>query len=357
MVSRISSYFFFILLLCAVVASIFIFFPFLTPIILGVAASVIIYPVYRGLSRVFRVKPGASAIRTNLAAFITVLLLIVVIVVPLFFIISKMYVEVQSLYATLTDESNRATFITDLNNLSKTISDKLFNVFPAYSFDSFNITEYLKDILMWVFSNLDKIFKGIVAIAAYVFVFILATFYFLRDGAMIKRKFVSWSPLLDKYDEYITTTLKKAVLSVFGGTIVASVLQGLSTGLAFLVFGIPAPVVWGVLASFAAFVPGVGTSLVIVPGIIYLIIIGNYYYALGLAICGAVFINLIDNVLSPHLVNKGVHIHPFLILISVLGGLSMFGPVGFVLGPLILALLFALLEIYRTSFTDIEKGE
>jgi predicted PurR-regulated permease PerM len=181
-------------------------------------------------------------------------------------------------------------------------------------------------------------------------------FYFMRDGAYIKRKFVSWSPLLDKYDEYITSTLKRAILSVFGGTVVVAVIQGILTGIGFLIFDIPAPAVWGAVAAIAAFIPGIGTSLVIVPGIIYLLIAGNTTYAIGLAIWGIVAVGLIDNILGPHLVNKGVHIHPFLILVSVLGGLSTFGPIGFILGPLVLALLFALLEVYRTSFTDISEG-
>ena len=358
MISRVSSYFFFVLLLCAVVASIFIFMPFLTPIILGIAASVVAYPIYRKLSQIFGVgKPGVSAVRTNLAAFLTVIILIVVVIVPLFFLISKIYTEVQSLYSILIDESGRSAIIQSLNSLSQRLSDIFFNVFPAYSFDSLNVTEYLKNILIWIFGNLDKIFTGIVSVAAYFFVFLLAMFYFLRDGAMIKRKFVSWSPLLDKYDEYITTTLKKAILSVFGGTIVVSIIQGFLTGFGFFIFNIPASAVWGAVASIAAFIPGLGTSLVLVPGILYLIVIGNYPYAIGLAIWGALAVGLVDNILGPHLINKGVHIHPFLILISVLGGLSTFGPVGFVLGPLILAFLFALLEIYRTSFTDIKEGE
>jgi predicted PurR-regulated permease PerM len=95
-----------------------------------------------------------------------------------------------------------------------------------------------------------------------------------------------------------------------------------------------------------------------VPGVVYLVIVGQYSYALGLALWGLVAVGLIDNLLGPHLVNKGVHIHPFLILISVLGGIVTFGPIGFVLGPLILAFLFALLEIYRTSFADgLEAGK
>ncbi len=352
MTSKVSSYFFFILLFGAVAASVVIFLPFLTPIILGIAGSVVAYPVYTRLTKTFGSAVGWKA---NVAALLTVILVILIIVAPLFFLVSRIYVEVQSLYAILTDESGRSVVINSLNNISQTLSDKLFNLFPAYSFDSLNVTEYLKAFLVWIFGNLDRIFTGLATIAIYLFIFVLAMFYFIRDGAYIKRKFTSWSPLLDKYDEYITSTLKKAILSVFGGTIVVAVIQGILTGIGFYIFGVPAPAVWGAVAAIAAFIPGVGTSLVMIPGIIYILIIGEYPYALGLAIWGIVAVGLVDNILGPYLVNKGVNIHPFLILVSVLGGLSTFGPIGFILGPLILALLFALLEVYRTSFTGIDE--
>jgi predicted PurR-regulated permease PerM len=354
MLSKISSYFFFILLLGAAVASVVIFLPFLTPIILGVAASVVAYPIYLKLTKMFGSGTGWKA---NLAAFLTIFLIIVIIIVPLFFLISRIYVEVQSLYTMLTDESDRSIVIDRLNAISQSISASLFHLVPAYTFDSLNVTEYMKSFLIWIFGNLDRIFTGLATVAIYMFVFVLSMFYFIRDGATIKRKFISWSPLLDKYDEYITETLKKAILSVFGGTIVVSAIQGILTGLGFFIFGIPTPVVWGAAAALAAFVPGIGTSLVLIPGVLYLIIIGHYYYALGLVIWGIFAVGLIDNILGPHLINKGVNVHPFLILISVLGGLSTFGPIGLILGPLVMAFLFALLEVYRTSFTGIIEDE
>lgn len=354
MISKISSYFFFILLLGAVVLSFIIFLPFLTPVILGIAGSVVAYPVYTRFNRLFGSDVGW---RANLSALITVILILLIIIVPVFFLVSRIYVEVQSLYATLTDESQRSLVIYNLNNISEAISDRLFNIFPAYSFDSLNVTEYLKSALVWIFGNLDKIFTGLATVAVYLFVFILSMFYFIRDGAYIKRRFISWSPLLDNHDEYITVTLKKAVLSVFGGTIVVSVIQGILTGLGFFLFGVPTPAVWGACAAIASFIPGLGTSLVLIPGILYLFVTGNSVYGIGLAIWGIVAVGLVDNILGPHLVNKGVHVHPFLILISVLGGLSVFGPIGFILGPLIVALLFALLEVYRTSFTGLEENK
>lgn len=349
--SRISSYFFFVLLLGAAVAAVMIFLPFLTSIVLGAAAAVVTYPIYRRIQKIF----GVSAIRDNLSALCTVLFTLIVVLVPVFFLTFRIYSEIQSLYGVLIDESSRSQVIASLNSLSQWLSHSLFDVFPAYSFDSLNVTEYLKDALQWVFANLDTIFGSLTKVIGYVFVFLLALFYFLRDGATIKRRFISWSPLLDEHDEYISRTMKQAVKSVFAGTLAVSLIQGILTGVGFWIFGIPAAAVWGSLAALAALIPGVGTSLVIVPGVIYLAIFASPWQAIGLGIWGAFAVGLIDNLLGPYLINKGLNIHPFLILISVLGGLFTFGPVGFIFGPLILAFLFALLDLYRTSFSEAAK--
>jgi predicted PurR-regulated permease PerM len=143
--------------------------------------------------------------------------------------------------------------------------------------------------------------------------------------------------------------MEQAVYSIFAGSIIVALVQGILTGIGFTIFGVPNPALWGSIASVAALIPGVGTALVVVPGILYLFFTGSTGYAIGLLVWGILAVSLIDNFLGPILVNRGVKIHPFLILLSVLGGLIFFGPVGFLLGPIILAFLFALLDIYRSS--------
>ncbi len=343
--SRLSSYFFFVLLLIASIAAVVTVLPFLTPLIVAAAVSVILFPVYTKVKWVLGIKVP----RSNIASFVTLILFMVVVIVPVFFIAAKIYSEIQTLYAVLIDESSRSQFIDSLNNTSAYISHAMFDVFPAYSFDSFNITEHLKTALEWIFANLDRVFGGLAMVAGYAFVFLLALFYFLRDGRIIIKNFISWSPLLDSYDVHITTTLKRAIQSVFAGTVVVSLIQGVLTGIGFAIFGISAPALWGSMAAVAAFIPGIGTSLVLIPGVIYLFVTGSIGSAIGLTIWGAIAVGLVDNILGPYLINRGINVHPFLILISVLGGIVVFGIVGFLLGPLILAFLFALLEIYKRS--------
>jgi predicted PurR-regulated permease PerM len=349
---RASSYFFFILLVGVSISAVFIFLPFITPLAVGAAVAVMMYPAYRMFSRIFLAKDGKS----NISAFITTLLFLVVIATPILLLLAKMYGEIQTLYSLLTDESGRSQLISSLNDLSQTLSRGLFDIFPVYSFDSLNVTEYLKNILEWVFTNLDVIFGRVFAMAGYAFVFILALFYFLRDGQNIMKRFISWSPQLESNEVHIVRTLKRAIQSVFAGAVVVSVIQGILTGIGFSLFGIPAPTLWGACAAIAAFIPGLGTSLVVIPGIIYLFVTGQTMGAIGLVFWGVLAIGLVDNILGPVLVNKGINIHPFLVLVSVLGGLAVFGPLGFILGPLILSLLFALLDVYKQAFPSTKNS-
>jgi len=269
--------------------------------------------------------------------------------VPIFFLVGSIYSEVQGLYAALTDEAGRSQFISALNNSWSSLSNLVFGVLPPKSFDSFNITNYFKSALEWVFGNLDTIFSSLAKVAAYAVVFLLALFYFLRDGEALKKRVLSWSPLLETNEAHITATFKRAIRSVFAGTLAVSLLEGISTGLAFYVFGIPAPALWGTVAAVASLVPAFGVTLLLIPGAAYLVLTGNYLYAAGLLVWGYTVIFLVDHLLGPILVNRGIRIHPFLILLSVLGGLIMFGIVGFLMGPLILVFLFTLLDIYRKS--------
>ena len=352
--SRASSYFFFVLLLGAAVAAVLIFLPFLTPLVLAAAATVISYPLFKIIRRTF----GEGSFVRTMAASLTVLIVAVLILVPLFFLVGSIYAEIQTLYAMLTDEGNRSTVISDLNSFSQSLSNMVFGAIQPKSFDSLNVTNYIKGALQWAFANLDTIFSGFAVIAGYLLVFLLATFYFLRDGAKLIAKVVSWSPLLADNESYIVSTLKRAIKSVFIGSLAVSAIEGIATGLGFWVFGIPAPALWGTVAAVASLVPGLGVSLVLLPAAGYLILGGNYAYAAGLLIWGYTVVILVDHTLGPILINRGVHLHPFLVLLSVLGGLLMFGVVGFVMGPLVLVFLFTLLDIYQKSVNksqDISK--
>lgn len=108
----------------------------------------------------------------------------------------------------------------------------------------------------------------------------------------------------------------------------------------------------GSIASFGALIPSVGTSIIFVPAVLYLIFQGNIVFAVGLTIWGMLAVGLIDNLLGPYLMSRGNTLHPFLVLLSVLGGISLFGPIGFIIGPVVVSLLMVLLELYTLHISS-----
>lgn len=341
-----SHYYFFLLILVGTgILAFFIFYPYLTSLLLAVVFSVVFRPLNKFIAGIF----GGKDQTNSLSAFITLALITILVVTPLIFLGRQIYIETQDLYFSLTDEGTRSVVIESLNDFSDSLSNKLGGIFPAYNFSDLNITRYVQNFLEWSFANLDTIFSSVSKFAVEIFVMLFALFYLLRDGRKLKQDIVALSPLADTYDEKIFLKLRQAIRSVVVGSLVVGFIQGILTGLGFYIFGVPNPALWGSFAVIAALIPGIGTSLVIVPGVLYLFFVVSHLQALGMLIWGLVAVGLVDNFLGPMLVNRGVRVHPFLILLSVIGGLSYFGPIGFIAGPLVVALLVALLEIYKTN--------
>jgi predicted PurR-regulated permease PerM len=161
----------------------------------------------------------------------------------------------------------------------------------------------------------------------------------------LRKTIVNYSPLADSDDEAVLGKLAKAINSVMRGRVLLAVLQGFLAALGMFIFGVPNAALWGSVAVIAALVPGIGTALVVIPAAAYLFWQAPLGLAIGFLLWGLILVGMVDNMLGPKLLGRGTQVHPLFILLSVLGGISVFGPLGFLLGPLVVSLLFALLEI------------
>ena len=175
-------------------------------------------------------------------------------------------------------------------------------------------------------------------------------FYFLKDGAKWQRAVIVLSPLSDQDDEKIIGRLRQAVNSVIKGSLFIALVQGVMMGIGLWLFGIPNSALWGIVAAVTSLLPTIGTAVVSVPAIVFLFISGNISSAIGLAIWAALMVGMVDNLLYPFIVGEKINIPPLLILFAVLGGLSLLGPVGILVGPLSVSLLYTLISIYRNEF-------
>lgn len=348
MVNKLNQHFFFTILIGVIVLTVFIFLPYFSAIMIAIVLGVLLRPLHDWLRKFIAPKEETSTI----AALVSVVVIVVVVLTPLFFLGLRISSEAQSMYAYLTNEGSRTQIVNTLDSTVGRLARKF--VGASYeSFDSsFNVTTYAKSLLHWGFTNIDSLFSKAAVFVMNLIVIMFALYFILRDGKALKRQLISLSPLPDKQDEQIFTKLNQAVHSVVWGSLAVGLIQGVLTGIGFAVFGVPSPALWGSIAVIASLVPGIGTSLVLVPGVIYLFATGQTGQAFGLLAWGVIAVGLIDNFLGPILMKRGVHVHQFLILLSVLGGLSFFGPIGFIAGPLVLSLLFALLEIYKENLRN-----
>ncbi len=334
---KLQLYFFIGLLLSVVALTLALFQPFIAPIALAFMASIAIRPVDRWFLGKFK---G----RRTLAAVATVLFAMIVIMVPLAVLVQQITAEAFNFYGDV-----RAGGVSGFDYITKYIVQPVQSVFPEFNPDISGTVQTLADSLV---SNASKIFSSTASIALSLFVAVIALFYMLRDGGGFRKSIVKLSPLSDKYDNDIIEKIEKAVNSVVRGSLFTCLLQGTIATIGFLIFGVPHALLWGALTAVVALLPGIGTALTIVPSILFLLAQDSTWSAIGLAAWGIVAVGLVDNFIMPIVVGRGFTVHPLLVLLSVIGGLAFFGPVGLFLGPLVIALLAALVEIYKLLILD-----
>ena len=333
--SKTELHFLLVLLLGVGAISFLVFKPFLYTLILALIFSTVFWSLHE---KVLRVTRGRNA----LSALLSTLCVLVVIIVPLTILSLQIFRESTQLYAYLASNGG----VTDLSRSVNTAIQDLITISGAPITFSVDADQYVTQGLRWLLQHMGALFASLANVTLHVFLFLIALYYLFKDGHKLKKAVFILSPLQDQYDETIFNKIAVAMNSVIRGGLVVALVQGVLTAVGFALFGVPNPTLWGSVATIAALVPGVGTALVLLPAILYLFFSGETVLAAGLLIWGVTAVGLVDNFLGPTLAGRGMRIHSFLILLSILGGLIFFGPLGFLFGPLLLSLLFVLLEIY-----------
>lgn len=185
------------------------------------------------------------------------------------------------------------------------------------------------------------------------FVTLYALFFFLLDGRRILWKILYYFPLTASEESRMVERFLSVSRATIKGTIAMGCLQGALGGVAFWVFGVPSPALWGTIMAFLSALPGVGSALVWLPASAFLLATGHGGAALGLALFCAGFVGTLDNFLRPRLIGKDAQMSDLLILLATLGGIVFFGIAGFILGPIVGALFVTVWDIYGEAFRDV----
>ncbi|MFL6590975.1 MAG: AI-2E family transporter [Chthoniobacterales bacterium] len=185
------------------------------------------------------------------------------------------------------------------------------------------------------------------------FVMIYAMFFFFRDGKKMIQKIFYYMPLAHEDEQQLLERLTSVTRATIKGTLVIGIIQGGLAGLAFWAAGIGGAAFWGTIMMGLSIVPGIGAALVWVPAVIYLYAVGQSLAATLLLIWCAAVVGTIDNILRTILVGKDAKMPDLLILVGTLGGLFLFGPIGFIVGPIVCGLFLTVWEIYGATFKEI----
>ena len=321
-----------IILAVLILLAFFLLRPILLSIIMGLILAVVFLPVYNILKK--RFKSG------NFSAFLICLLLIILIILPIWYLAPVMINQSIKLYIS----SQQMDFITPLKNAFPSLFEsEVFALQIGNTVQSF-ITKSTNSMMN---SLSDFIFNFPVLFLH--FLVVLFTFFFaLRDNEQFTNYIKSLMPFPKEVEKKLFKSSKNITLSILYGQVVIGIAQGLVAGIGFFLFKVPNALLLTALAAVAGIFPIIGTAIVWVPVAIYLLIGGNTFAALGVVVFGLIS-SIIENAWKPVFVAKRTQLNSSVILIGMIGGLFMFGILGIILGPLILAYLLIILEIYRNK--------
>jgi predicted PurR-regulated permease PerM len=341
----------FVLILVLGISALFaaVVWPFLQALLIGAILSGLCHPLYRWIVRLFR---GRRA----LASATTLLILFFIVVGPLSAIVGLVVQQAlavsEQAIPWLQDRFGAASSL-DMHAWLVGRFPLLAEVIPSQEEIVRNVGTAAKAAGGYLVSWASAFTAGTAGFFLHVFVMVYAMFFFLKDGRVILQKIFYYMPLYHEDEMRILERFASVTRATIKGTLLIGLLQGTLAGVALYVAGIDGAAFWGTIMVVLSVVPGIGSALVWVPAVIYLFAIGSALAATLLAIWCAAVVGTIDNFLRPALVGKDAEMPDLLILLGTLGGLFLFGPIGFVVGPVVCGLFLTALDMYGTAFKEI----
>jgi predicted PurR-regulated permease PerM len=345
--------FFFALLSLILYAAFLILTPFLTAIVWAVILAILFYPLYAWLLHLLR---G----RATLAAIIVIVCITLLVIVPglelAWFLSDEAAALVKSVGSLMTADGKQEW-------LAKPWVQQLIGWWNTISFRLLDFKINWKEGLMqgaqksssFVVGQVTGVAQNVLLFAVNFFIALFTLFFLLRDGRDFLRTCQRLLPMDQEHQERLLKNIVDAVLAVIHGSFVVAVVQGLLAGLGYWFFGVPFAVLWGVVTGFVSLLPVGGSALVSIPASIYLFLQGETVRGIVLLAWCLGFVGTIDNILKPLLIGNRLGLPVLFLFFGILGGLALFGAMGIILGPVLFALLRALLDLYLEGYASAEQ--
>lgn len=311
------------------------FLPFFKLIALGGILAILFTPLKLKILK--HVKSG------TIASLITLVLALIIIILPVYAISQLVFNEIVNVYTQQTTHesftSNLNTFVSHLSGPAHTIAQNLLN----------NASQKITDLAGNAFAGIAGMAGNIAGFVVDLILVIFTLYYLLRDGNKFRVFIAQVFPLSHTHEMLLVEKLEMAIKGVVQGSFTIALLQGSVSTVGFFIFGVPQPLLWGVFTVLASLVPTVGTLLSLIPAILYLFLSGHTGAGIGMTVWAFLSIQSIDNFISPRLIGYKINLHPLATLLSILGGIRLFGYLGFLIGPILMAIFISLIEIYAND--------
>ena len=339
---------FFLLLLFLVSAAFFgVIGDYLLALFWATILAILFYRIYSRLRRRLGDKP-------NLASLLTLLLIITMVITPLIWIGSQIVKQGIEVYAQV--ESGEI----DVNGMIAAVEANLPMIdgyLQQVGTSLADVRENLAGIAATASQRIARLAIGftqnLFSFLLQFFVMLYVLYFFLRDGKRMVEQLIYVMPLGDEHERRLLLKFRSVAQATVKGSLVVALVQGTIGGVLFWAVGIPAPALWGVVMTVLSLLP-IGSGLVWVPAAIILFLQGEVTEAIVIVVVGSLLIGLVDNFLRPRLVGQDTKLPDWLILVSTLGGLGMFGISGFAIGPIIAAFFVVVWQMMGENYTDVE---
>lgn len=336
------------LLLAVSLAFGWILWPFYGALFWGTVLAILFDPFYRQL---LQAMPG----RRNLSALITLLLSVIIVIFPLVLITAALVQEGTAVYQEI--QSGTLDFGAYFQQIIDALPSWIVNLLNR--FDVGNLLALQEKLSTAAAQGSQLIAAQALSIGQITFEFVISVgimlyllFFLLRDGRSLSGKIKQAIPLSTEHKRNLFGKFTTVIRATVKGNIVVAATQGALGGVMFWILGIQSPLVWGVVMAFLSLLPAIGAGLIWGPVAIYFLLTGAIWQGVTLIVFGILVIGLVDNVLRPILVGKDTQMPDYVVLVSTLGGMAIFGLNGFVIGPVIAALFIAAWDLFSSTMQE-----
>lgn len=331
--------FFLLTILAMLLGGFFLLYPFLKYLVIAFLLTYLLHPLKKRLHARVRSR--------SLVAVLLLLLVFVAIVLPMTYVTFKLVKEVRAAVVRVADSPSRTSYLESLEGLIERVTGEATDL-EVYQ------DRFLSEVRGFLLKAAPNVLGSVTDWLLGSFIMFFVMFYSLQEGQGMFERIKHLIPLAPNLKEKLIEEVKSVTWAVVYGQVMTGLVQGSLGGLGFLIFGVPNPILWGFIMILLSFLPLVGTPIVWLPAAVIKILSGDTFRGIGLLIWGGVLVMNVDNVIKPRLIAGKSNIHPALVLLGVIGGLKLFGFIGLVAGPLILALVIVLARFYEEEYLGIK---